>query len=73
MDSKKEDIDQLKPKHKKNGKPAIHPSQHQDLSQKEMTKMAKKIKIPAENYGFVSMMDAAQGMCFFVTVERQTQ
>ncbi|CDZ98717.1 Uncharacterized conserved protein [Phaffia rhodozyma] len=63
LDAKREDIEILKPKYKKNKKPGTHPHQNQDgsnLTQKEIAKRARNIKIPAENYGFVSMMDAAQ-------------
>lgn len=49
LDAKKIDIDQLKPRHRK-GQQGRDPAKLK----------AKHIKIPAENYGFVSMMDAAQ-------------
>lgn len=58
LDAKKEDIDLLKPRAKKANQQY---SNNAVKAEKQKAERARKMKIPSENYGFVSMMDAAQG------------
>ena len=58
LDSKKEDIDLLRPKMRKgHSDPRLHTKEGSNF--KNEKKM--KTKIPSESYGFISMQDAAQG------------
>lgn len=61
LDAKKEDIDLLKPRHKKPHLVHQPHSNNAAKAEKQKADRAKKMKIPSENYGFVSFMDAAQG------------